>query len=105
MTINLTIDELDEVRRILHKALVIGASCRSPKVWIFGSRATGRARPFSDLDLLISLPEKLDWRVRSDLADAFEASKLPFRVDVVDAVNLSPGFAARVWAECQQVEF
>jgi hypothetical protein len=36
---------------------------------------------------------------RADLADAFEASNLPFRVDVVEASRLSPGIAPRVLAE------
>ncbi len=68
-------------------------------VWVFGSRATGRARPFSDVDLLITHPATLSWAERAELSDAFEASDLPFRVDVVDAAGLAPGMAERVAAE------
>lgn len=63
---------------------------------IFGSRATGRARPFSDLDLLILRPERLSWEQRADLRDAFEASDLPYMVDVVEAAALPAGMAERV---------
>lgn len=49
---------------------------------IFGSRATGRARPCSDLDLRLIEPRRLTWAQRADLRDAFEFSTLPFSVDV-----------------------
>lgn len=69
------------------------------EVWLFGSRATGRSRPFSDLDLLIASPARLTWTQRAALRDGFEASDLPFRVDVVEADGLADGMAARVMAE------
>jgi uncharacterized protein len=69
------------------------------KAWVFGSRATGRARPYSDLDLLVQAPAAAPWLGRLALADAFEASTLPFRVDLVDVVSLNPAYADRVWAE------
>lgn len=69
------------------------------KVAVFGSRATGRARPFSDLDLLLIEPATLSWAQRADLRDAFEGSALPFKVDVVEADSLAEGMAQRVQAE------
>ena len=72
-------------------------------VAVFGSRATGRARPFSDLDLLLIDPPRLTWRQRADLRDAFEASELPFRVDLVEAAGLAGGMAPRVMAEARRL--
>ena len=69
------------------------------QVWIFGSRATGHARPFSDLDLLVTEPNRLSWSQRAALRDAFEASDLPFCVDLVEADGLTPVVAARVFSE------
>lgn len=66
------------------------------ELWVFGSRATGRARPFSDLDLLLTAPASLSPQQRVALSDAFEASDLPFRVDLVLAAELSGGIAERV---------
>lgn len=68
-------------------------------VAVFGSRATGRARPHSDLDLLFIDPPRLDWAQIADLRDAFEASELPFAVDLVEAAGLPEGMAKRVLAE------
>ena len=82
-----------EVKRLV--AAIVPAA----QVWVFGSRATGRARPYSDLDLLIDCPQPLGWDQLAALADAFEQSLLPFRVDVVEARALAPAFRARVWPE------
>jgi uncharacterized protein len=68
---------------------------------VFGSRATGRFRPTSDLDLLFVKPDPIDWRARARLHDAFDASELPFRVDVVAWANLAPSYRARVQAQAR----
>jgi predicted nucleotidyltransferase len=86
-------DQLREVRHIIAQVLP-GA-----QVWVFGSRATGKARPFSDLDLLLTQPPNLTWAQRAALRDGFEASRLPFRVDVVESAGLSSGVAERVRSE------
>lgn len=99
--IALTDIQTAEVCAIL-RAVFIQASV---KTWVFGSRATGRARPYSDLDILIATPTPLNWRVRADLQDAFEASNLPFRVDVVEESRLAPTLAPRVLSERQILLF
>jgi len=54
------------------------------KAWVFGSRATGRARRYSDLDLVIDAGRRLTVDESARLAEAFSDSDLPYRVDVVD---------------------
>lgn len=55
------------------------------QVWVFGSRARGSARKYSDIDLAIDHGGKsLPLEVVSDLAADFEESALPFTVDIVD---------------------
>jgi predicted nucleotidyltransferase len=102
--IALTDEQAAEVCGILRSVLT--PSSQAPaKAWVFGSRATGRARPYSDLDILITSSAPLDWRARADLQDAFEASNLPFRVDVVEESRLAPTLAPRVLAERQYLPF
>lgn len=105
--IALTDQQTAEVCAILRSVLMpLSPLTQTPaKAWVFGSRATGRARPYSDLDILISSPKPLDWRARADLQDAFEASNLPFRVDVVEESRLAPALAPRVLAERQHLPF
>ena len=57
-------------------------------VCIFGSRAKGTFKNTSDLDLCLFTDTQLDFRVLSDLKDAFVASDLPFRVDLVEYRSL-----------------
>ena len=105
--IALTDQQTAEVCAIL-RAVLMPESPKSQapvKAWVFGSRATGRARPYSDLDILVSSPAPLGWRARADLQDAFEASNLPFRVDVVEESRLIPTLAPRVLAERQYLPF
>lgn len=89
--IGLTSAQQQTVRDIL--ATVLGEG----RVWVFGSRATGRARPFSDLDVLVE--RRLTWAERALLSDHFEASHLPFKVDLVELDGLQPSMAQRIFAE------
>lgn len=82
---------------------IIDSVLSDTQVKVFGSRATGRARPFSDLDLLFVRPARLTWEQRADLRDRFEASELPFRVDMVEAESLPPGMVERVASESAEL--
>ena len=66
------------VERIL-QAYVPGAEVRA-----FGSRVTGNAKPYSDLDLAVPGPDAVDWDTLRLMREAFEESDLPFRVEVID---------------------
>jgi predicted nucleotidyltransferase len=61
-------------------------------VYVFGSRATGRARKFSDLDLAIMGDTALPWETLADLKDAFDESDLPFKVDILEWATTSKNF-------------
>ncbi|MBI4558038.1 MAG: nucleotidyltransferase domain-containing protein [Candidatus Hydrogenedentes bacterium] len=66
------------------------------EVRAFGSRIGGTARQYSDLDLAIVGEKKVELRVMARLRDAFQESKLPFRVDLLDWRRISPEFRARI---------
>jgi len=59
------------------------------QIWVFGSRATGKAHPHSDLDLAIDCGQKLSAKIESALHFAFEDSDLPMTVDIVDMQQIS----------------
>ena len=58
----------------------------------FGSRACGRAKVWSDLDLVLEAPAPLPLSLVATLAEAFEESELPWKVDIVDRKTVSDGF-------------
>ncbi len=58
----------------------------------FGSRATGEARTWSDLDLMLLTQSPLAAPVLADLREEFMESDLLISVDVVDASQADPEF-------------
>ena len=87
--------QADFVRRALGSHLPRGARVR-----VFGSRATGRGfKPHSDLDLLIDSPVELPLAAMANLREALAESNLPFTVDLLDRVDASAEFLARLERE------
>ena len=62
------------------------------EVRAFGSRATWNAKDHSDLDLVVVGGEPLPNRTLASLKEAFEESRLPMRVDVIDWNAITEGF-------------
>ena len=62
------------------------------EVWAFGSRATWKAKEFSDLDLAIISDQPLSLDISASLRDDFSESDLPWKVDVVDWATTSESF-------------
>ncbi len=84
--IHLSQSELDLVQTILQDYVA------NSSIWVFGSRATGNAKKYSDLDLCILEKHPLPTDTLINLQEAFSESDLPFRVDIVEWATLSPEF-------------
>lgn len=66
-----------------HKKIIQDVLKKYPYTfYAFGSRATGIAKRFSDLDLCFF--EDIPWNVKSQIEEDFEESNLPYTVDLVD---------------------
>lgn len=84
--IDLNPGQIDIVKAILRRIVP------DRVVWAFGSRVTGAAKTYSDLDLAILGNERLPVETLSELNESFAASDLPFRVDVVDWNRIAEPF-------------
>jgi predicted nucleotidyltransferase len=62
------------------------------EVRIFGSRLTDKAKSYSDLDLVVIGKEKIKRQTLIRLKEEFEASDLPFRIDLLDWHRISEAF-------------
>jgi uncharacterized protein len=62
------------------------------QVFVFGSRAGGRTKPLSDLDLSLESSKPLPLATLASLADAFDESPLPWKVDLVERSSVSQAF-------------
>ncbi len=74
------------------------------EVRAFGSRHKWTAKDYSDLDLAVVGETKLDWKIISNLKEAFEESNLPFRVEVLDWHAISPEFRALIEAGYEVIQ-
>ncbi len=89
------------IKTILRQHLPLNA-----KVSVFGSRVTGKARKYSDLDLVINISgENVPVQTLSVLATEFEESDLPFKVDVVDWNKLSAEFQEIIADDIIELQF
>ena len=84
--LEISIHDWDEVRRILTEHLF------GTTVWAFGSRVTGTAKPYSDLDLVIVTDQMLTLEDMATLKEAFDESDLTVRVDIVDWASTDESF-------------
>ena len=69
------------------------------EVRLFGSRARGTPKPYSDLDLVIMGDTPTPLSTLGQLQEAFACSDLPWRVDVVDWANTAPEFQRHIQAD------
>ncbi|VVA43740.1 conserved hypothetical protein [Candidatus Roizmanbacteria bacterium] len=77
-----------EIKNILFKFL----DPQKDRVFIFGSRAIGGARKFSDIDIGVKSTRELTGEILVNIKDAFEESNIPYTVDVVDFSQVSDRF-------------
>lgn len=76
--------------KLLEQIVIDPLKSQGAKVFIFGSRTTGKHHSHSDLDLLYRLENNsLPPGFLSDLKEAIEQSKFPFTVDLVDDHTLA----------------
>lgn len=77
-----------EIKKILQKFI----DFKKHQVFIFGSRAMGQSRKFSDYDIGILGKKSVALRDLALIDEELEESNLPYRVEVVDFATVSKDF-------------
>ncbi|GBR74090.1 putative nucleotidyltransferases [Candidatus Termititenax aidoneus] len=88
---------ISEKQLALIKQILARQKFKAGAAYVFGSRARGTAREYSDLDLAVdnnggAIPPKTILRLMLD----FENSLLPYKVDIVDLNNISAEFKSLI---------
>ncbi len=91
-------DMRDEEVAIVRDALRLRLP-RGTRVLVFGSRAHGGARRYSDLDLALEWDRPLGLDLIGEIAEALSESDLPYKVDIVDLAMVDPSFRRRIAAD------
>ncbi len=79
---------IEEIRDIIFKFL----DPKEYNVFVFGSRAAGKAGKFSDYDIGIIGKKSVSSFKKVLIEEALEESNIPYKVDIVDFSLVSPEF-------------
>ena len=74
----------DQLLSAIHQILSNYKELQNARLFIFGSRATGKNRKFSDIDLGIQADKPLSLSTLVRIEEQFEESNIPYTVDVID---------------------
>ena len=69
----------------------------------FGSRVSGTAKPYSDLDIAVMDEKPIHLLTLSALTEALSESDLPFKVDIVDWHRISEEFQQVILRASQEL--
>lgn len=89
----LTQTVLDQIENILNQTL---DRKKKYSVFVFGSRAQGNFRQYSDLDLWIESVPQLEPQEISNLRENLEISNIPIKVDIVTPEICLPEYLDRI---------
>jgi predicted nucleotidyltransferase len=78
---------------------VIQALIPQADIYLFGSRATGQNRPYSDIDIALDAGHPLDRLDVGEVRDMLNASNMPYSFDIVDLQNIGVDFKNNIIAE------
>ena len=94
-----TLDIREEHARILRDVLRKHLPAQA-RAYVFGSRAHGGARRYSDLDLALEWSAPLGLDRLGAIAEALSESDIPYKIDLVDLATVDPSFRARIAKDC-----
>ncbi len=95
--IKVSSEHLKHIRKILRE---LAPDCQAQA---FGSRVRGAPKKYSDLDIALIGPKKIDSRRLRRIKEAFAESDLPFRVDILDWNALSPQFKNAITSHLEKI--
>lgn len=87
----------DQDRQTVENILRKYATDQSYTVVVFGSRVSGKARKYSDIDIALIGTCEIPPQTIATLAEAFEESLLPYTVDIIDGKNASSRLLEQIY--------
>lgn len=85
----------------LYSTIVDPLKAQKAKVYIFGSRANGKYKKFSDVDMLYveHVNQPIDSKTIFSITTAAQDSRFPYKIDLVKYSELAASYKAGVDAE------
>jgi predicted nucleotidyltransferase len=78
---------------------LISAILPNTKIYLFGSRATGKHSTGSDIDVALDTGEKVSRHVVSEIKEILSATNIPYKIDVVDIHSVPQNMCSLILKE------
>lgn len=85
------------------KNLIIPLKASGATVWIFGSRARGDHKKFSDIDILVRPSTKEVHTLISKIKEVFEEENFPYKIDITCEDDLAASYRENVMNDKRQL--
>ena len=69
---------------------IIKALMPTAKIYLFGSRARGTARKWSDIDIALDVGHAVPLTAIDELISMFQATNIPYKIEIVDFHQVNP---------------
>lgn len=88
MQIDIESKYLEHVKNIINSIL----QDTNLKIYVFGSRVTGKAKQYSDLDIALKANSEIDSDKITKIKFELEETTIPYKIDVIDLNVISDTF-------------
>ncbi|MEK6705162.1 MAG: nucleotidyltransferase domain-containing protein [Bdellovibrionota bacterium] len=89
--------------QIVKKIAIDPLKTKNVSVWVFGSRARGDHKQYSDLDLLFESKDELPAGFLANIRLELEESSLPIKVELADRRHLAESYKKQIELEKVQL--
>lgn len=84
---------MDKIEKIINNLVYVLVEKLQPeKILLFGSRAKGENKPYSDIDLAVELNQNIDFRLKRKIKELIEDISGMYSVDIVYLNECSENF-------------
>ena len=90
-------EQIDFIKKILFTYIP------NVKAYVFGSRARGNYKRYSDLDVVLDSHSPISIKTWLEIQEQFSESSLPIKVDLIEMNKLDPSFKAKIQDELQEL--
>jgi len=91
---------MDKIEKIINNLVYVLVEKLQPeKILLFGSRAKGENKPYSDIDLAVELNQNIDFRLKRKIKELVEDISGMYSVDIVYLNECSENFKNIVYEQ------
>lgn len=100
MALGLTESQIRQITSAIRATL---APAQAARIWLWGSRARGDHRQYSDADIAVEATPPWTATQKAAASEVLEESEIPFRVDLVAEPEIVPAYRPAYLADRREI--